>query len=182
MKVIPMKKCLCEREDKKNEEMHLRSHISAWQAKTEGLFLSPLIFTCWRLIGEVLVRTNCSIPQWTTQRLSMRKRIQQTSNLQEQLNDDDAAADVDIKPPVLQLADPDCCTHTDPSCFNIGRRKRQRSQNIAQMMMTTIITIITIIAIFTLTPLLRNKIMNSDEIKAPMADPHPLPCLASCEV
>ena len=27
----------------------------------------------------------------------MRKRIQQTSNLQEQLNDDDAAADVDIK-------------------------------------------------------------------------------------
>ena len=123
-----------------------------------------------------------TIPQWTIQRLSMRKRIQQTSNLQEQLNDDDAAADVDIKPPVLQLADPDCCTHTDPSCFNIGRRKRQRSQNIAQMMMTTIITIITIIAIFTLTPLLRNKIMNSDEIKAPMADPHPLPCLASCEV
>ena len=49
-------KCLCEREDKKNEEMHLRSHISAWQAKTEGLLLSPLIFTCWRLIGEVLVR------------------------------------------------------------------------------------------------------------------------------
>ena len=51
-------KCLCEREDKKNEEMHLCSHISAWQAKTEGLFLSPLIFTCWRLIGEVLLRTN----------------------------------------------------------------------------------------------------------------------------
>ena len=97
MKVIPMKKkSACAKGKIRKMRRCICVPISVpGRLRLKGYFC-PLL-SLHAGIWLVKFKSGQTAPQWTTQRLSMRKRIQTKSNLQEQLNDDDAAADVDIK-------------------------------------------------------------------------------------